>query len=84
MRCGAALLRLLANPSISAAEKERLIIALLLTTRNIHNTTRELALLWTGYRNIKTNLRLNDLLKIRGVALEICPTQVSLREIDYP
>jgi hypothetical protein len=82
--CGAALLEILEDPSISTAEKERLIIALLLTTRNIHNTTRELSLLWSSYRNIKTNLRLNDLLKIRGVALEICPTQVHLREIDYP
>jgi len=80
---GAELIAILNDSDISTAIKEKLIISLLLSTRKVHNTARGLRILWTGYRNLKSDLGLNDLLAIRAVAVKICPTQVRLREISY-
>jgi len=78
---GAELLSLLKDPEINVKDKEKLIIALLITARDIQHTTLGLKLLWTGYCNINTNLRLSDLLELRRVTQEISPTRVILREI---
>lgn len=81
---GSDILRLLKDQNMSTAEKELLLVALLITARDIQHTTRGLSLLWTGYRNIKTNLGLSDLLEVRRVTQEISPTRVSFREIRLP
>lgn len=81
---GTALLSLLKDPEVNVKDKENLIIALLMTARDIQHTTLGLNLLWTGYHNIKTSLGLGDLLEIRRVTQEISPTRVILREIRAP
>ena len=81
---GAQLLRLLTDPHIPVEDKEQLLVALLITARDIQNTTLGLSLLWTGYRNIRTNLGLNDLLEIRRITQEISPTRVYLKEVRAP
>ncbi len=81
---GAEVLRLLTDPYMSTAEKELMVVALLITARDIQHTKLGLSLLWTGYRNIKTNLGLNDLLELRRVTQGISPTRVSFREIRLP
>ena len=81
---GENILRLLTEHNLSTAEKELLLVALLITARDIQHTTLGLSLLWTGYRNIQTNLGLNDLLELRRVTQGISPTRVSFREIRLP
>ena len=78
---GPDILKVLGNPDITIIDKEALIISMLITARDVDNTSLGLALLWTGYKNIKTNLSLNDLLQLRRVTQQISPTTVTLHEI---
>ena len=80
---GPEILKILRDPQINTRKKEALIIDMLLTAREVDNTSLGLALLWTGYKNLKTNLGLEDLLELRKVTQGISPTAVSLREIKY-
>lgn len=81
---GEEILRRLTDPGSSARKKEMHLTALLITAGNIRDNTLVLRLLWTGYRNIHSNLGLSDLLKIRRVTQDIPPTRVSFREIKIP
>jgi hypothetical protein len=80
---GPEILKVLKDPQIDTSKKEALIIDMLLTAREVDNTSLGLALLWTGYRNLKTNLGLKDLLEVRKVTQGISPTTVSFSEIKH-
>lgn len=78
---GAETLALLTGERLHTGEKEKLIIDLLVAARDVENTRLGLKLLWTGYKNIRTDLTLADLIQLRRVSHTISPFRVSLREI---
>jgi hypothetical protein len=47
----------------------------------VDNTRLGVRLLWLGFRNIKTNLTLADLIKVRSIAQGISAYRVRLVEI---
>lgn len=72
------------SPDHGLAEKQDLITALLETARDAEGTALGLKLLWTGYRNLRTDITLQDLLRVRAITQQIQPDRVYLRELtDY-
>ncbi len=78
---GDRLLQFMENPDIKTAAKEAVLIELLINARDIQETQVGLSLLWTGYRNIRTDLGLGDLLDLRRISQQISPKRVTLTEI---
>ncbi len=78
---GTGIMDYLTNSELDTEEKEALVIMLLITARDVQYTKLGAQLLWTGYRNIRTDLGLNDLLEIRRVTQQISPKKVRLQEI---
>ncbi len=71
----------LVDKTIDTGDKEELLINLLVAARDVDHTRLGVKLLWTGFRNIKTNVSLADLLQVRRVTQNISPYRVSLEEI---
>lgn len=79
---GISIMNYLTEPEIDSLEKEALLIMLLVTSRDVQDTSTGMKLLWTGYRNIKTDLGLQDLLDVRRITQKISPEKVTLYEIE--
>lgn len=77
---GEEMLQLLINAGSPAEAREKALVQLLLAACEIQFTPLGLKLLWMGYHNLKTDLSLEDLLKIRKITQGIAPTDVSLIE----
>lgn len=78
---GSAMLLSLRDPLISPSDKEEMVVRLLLSACEIQFTRLGWKLLWMGYRNLKTDLSLEDLLELRRITQGIAPGDVTLREI---
>ncbi|HOB86935.1 MAG TPA: hypothetical protein PKO38_04515 [Bacillota bacterium] len=78
---GPAIIDFLKDPGQTPASKQELVINLLVAGESIQNTRLGFTLLWTGFKNIKTNITLQDLLQLRRVTQKISPTAVVYREI---
>ena len=78
---GAMTLALITGDQLDTGEKENLVVNLLIAASDVENTRLGLTLLWTGFKNIRTNLTLSDLIDLRRVSHTISPNRVTLREI---
>ncbi len=72
--------RLLEDSGSGCNTKQGLITALLETARDLDGTSLGWKLLWTGYRNLQTNMALSDLLRVREITQTIRPDQVFFQE----
>ncbi|NLA27068.1 MAG: hypothetical protein GX878_06685 [Firmicutes bacterium] len=68
------------DTSMSHAAREEMVVQLLISASEIQFTRLGWKLLWIGYRNLKTDLSLEDLLEIRKITQKIAPKDVILME----
>lgn len=78
---GNKVLKVMNDPATPTRVKEKILLELLLAACKIQFTGPGLELLWIGYHNMQTDLKLADLLELRKITQDISPHEISLTEI---